>query len=252
MALVDLQQTVEDLDASLSSIENVLDPEAKKAEIADLERQVAVPNLWDDQENAQRVTSRLSALQAEIERLERLRARIEDVHVLLEFAAADDDKESLAEATTETVKLREEIDALEVRTLLSGQYDEREAVVTIRSEAGGVDAADFAEMLLRMYLRWSERHGYKVEILDTSYAEEAGIKSATFVVHAPSPTALFRSSRAPTVWCALVPSTTRGAVRHPLPVSRCCPSLRRPTTSTSQSPICALTSSMPRALVARV
>ena len=86
MALVDLQQTVEDLDASLSSIENVLDPEAKKAEIADLERQVAVPNLWDDQENAQRVTSRLSALQAEIERLERLRARIEDVHVLLEFA----------------------------------------------------------------------------------------------------------------------------------------------------------------------
>ena len=181
MALVDLQQTVEDLDASLSS---VLDPEAKKAEIADLERQVAVPNLWDDQENAQRVTSRLSALQAEIERLERLRARIEDVHVLLEFAAADD-KESLAEATTETVKLREEIDALEVRTLLSGQYDEREAVVTIRSEAGGVDAADFAEMLLRMYLRWSERHGYKVEILDTSYAEEAGIKAATFVVHAP-------------------------------------------------------------------
>ena len=167
MALVDLQQTVEDLDASLSSIENVLDPEAKKAEIADLERQVAVPNLWDDQENAQRVTSRLSALQAEIERLERLRARIEDVHVLLEFAAADD-KESLAEATTETVKLREEIDALEVRTLLSGQYDEREAVVTIRSEAGGVDAADFAEMLLRMYLRWSERHGYKVEILDPS------------------------------------------------------------------------------------
>ncbi|PGF32062.1 peptide chain release factor 2 [Cutibacterium acnes] len=185
VALVDLQQTVEDLDASLSSIENVLDPEAKKAEIADLERQVAVPNLWDDQENAQRVTSRLSALQAEIERLERLRARIEDVHVLLEFAAADDDKESLAEATTETVKLREEIDALEVRTLLSGQYDEREAVVTIRSEAGGVDAADFAEMLLRMYRRWSERHGYKVEILDTSYAEEAGIKSATFVVHAP-------------------------------------------------------------------
>ncbi|MDU5026667.1 MAG: PCRF domain-containing protein, partial [Cutibacterium avidum] len=155
MALVDLQQTVEELDTSLSSIENVLDPEAKKAEIADLEEQVAAPNLWDDQENAQRVTSRLSALQAEIERLERLRSRIEDVKVLLEFAADGDDAESLAEATSEAAKLREEIDALEVRTLLSGQYDEREAVVTIRSEAGGVDAADFAEMLLRMYLRWA-------------------------------------------------------------------------------------------------
>ncbi|MDU6251442.1 MAG: PCRF domain-containing protein, partial [Cutibacterium avidum] len=102
VALVDLQQTVEELDTSLSSIENVLDPEAKKAEIADLEEQVAAPNLWDDQENAQRVTSRLSALQAEIERLERLRSRIEDVQVLLEFAADGDDAESLAEATSET------------------------------------------------------------------------------------------------------------------------------------------------------
>ncbi len=67
-----------------------------------------------------------------------------------------------------------------MRTLLSGEYDERDAVVTIRSEAGGVDAADFAEMLLRMYLRWAERHGYAAEVYDTSYAEEAGIKSATF------------------------------------------------------------------------
>ena len=72
-----------------------------------------------------------------------------------------------------------------MRTLLSGEYDEREALVTIRSEAGGVDAADFAEMLLRMYLRWAERHGYPTEVYDTSYAEEAGIKSATFQVKAP-------------------------------------------------------------------
>ena len=74
---------------------------------------------------------------------------------------------------------------MEVRTLLSGEYDEREALVTIRSEAGGVDAADFAEMLMRMYLRWAERHGYSTEVYDTSYAEEAGIKSATFQVKAP-------------------------------------------------------------------
>ena len=74
---------------------------------------------------------------------------------------------------------------LEVRTLLSGEYDAREALVTIRSEAGGVDAADFAEMLMRMYLRWAERHGYAIDVYDTSYAEEAGIKSATFQVQAP-------------------------------------------------------------------
>jgi peptide chain release factor 2 len=74
---------------------------------------------------------------------------------------------------------------LEIRTLLAGEYDERDALVTIRSEAGGVDAADFAEMLMRMYLRWAERHGYPTEVYDTSYAEEAGLKSATFAVRAP-------------------------------------------------------------------
>jgi peptide chain release factor 2 len=77
------------------------------------------------------------------------------------------------------------VESLEVRTLLSGEYDAREALVTIRSGAGGVDAADFAEMLMRMYTRWAEQHKYGVEVFDTSYAEEAGLKSATFAVHAP-------------------------------------------------------------------
>jgi peptide chain release factor 2 len=81
--------------------------------------------------------------------------------------------------------LRKAISELEVRTLLSGEYDSREALVTIRAEAGGVDAADFAENLMRMYLRWAERHGYPTEVYDVSYAEEAGIKSATFAVKAP-------------------------------------------------------------------
>ncbi|AZZ39260.1 peptide chain release factor 2 [Acidipropionibacterium jensenii] len=185
MALVDLQQTADALDHSLASIESVLDPTAKRQEIVELEKEVAAPDLWDDQEHAQQVTSKLSALQSQVDRLDGLRSRIDDVQVLLEFAAEDGDKDSATEAEAELGALQTEIDALEVRTLLSGPYDEREAVMTIRSEAGGVDAADFAEMLLRMYLRWAERHEYPVEVLDTSYAEEAGIKSATFIVHAP-------------------------------------------------------------------
>ena len=97
-----------------------------------------------------------------------------------------DDPDSRAEAEGEvTIHAQTAIDELEVRTLLSGEYDAREAVVTIRSGAGGVDAADFAEMLLRMYLRWAERHGCPVDVMDTSCAEEAGIKSATFQVKAP-------------------------------------------------------------------
>jgi len=174
-----------ELDRSLASIEAVLDPAAKKAEIAKLEDEVARPDLWDDQENAQRVTSRLSALQGELERVESLRSRLDDVQVLIELAQSEDDSESLAEADRELAALQKSIDSLEVRTLLNGEYDERDALITIRSEAGGVDAADFAAMLLRMYLRWAERHSYNAEVYDTSYAEEAGIKSATFTVKAP-------------------------------------------------------------------
>src|SRR5919106_2301796 len=91
----------------------------------------------------------------------------------------------MREQVAELEKVTHLVSELEVRTLLAGEYDPREAVMTIRAEAGGVDAADWAEMLLRMYTRWAERHGYKTEVYDTSYAEEAGIKSATFVVHAP-------------------------------------------------------------------
>lgn len=176
---------IETLDRTLSSIEAVLDVSAMRAEIADLEEQVAIPNLWDDQENAQRITSRLSRLQADVERVLKLRSRLEDLAVLVELAEDESDADTLAEATKECSDLKTEISTLEVRTLLNGEYDERDAVVTIRSGAGGVDAADFAEMLLRMYVRWAERHGHAVKILDTSYAEEAGLKSVTFEVKAP-------------------------------------------------------------------
>lgn len=155
------------------------------AEIAELQEQVGAPDLWDNQENAQRVTGRLSALQAQIDRVESLRSRLEDSEILIELAAEEGDPDSLDEAQAEVARLTDLIDSLEVRTLLSGEYDEREALISIRSGAGGVDAADFAEMLQRMYIRWSERHGYPVEVYDTSYAEEAGLKSTTFAVKAP-------------------------------------------------------------------
>jgi peptide chain release factor 2 len=181
----DFASALADLDKALTSITAVVDPGRTRAELADLSEQVAAPDLWDNANNAQRVTSRLSALQAELDRVVSLRSRLDDLGVLVELATEEQDAASLAEAETELAALREAIEALEVRTLLSGEYDQREALITIRSEAGGVDAADFAAMLLRMYLRWAERHGYPTEVYDTSYAEEAGIKSATFQVKVP-------------------------------------------------------------------
>jgi peptide chain release factor 2 len=184
----DRQADLAALDSTLTTVEKVLDVDGLRARIATLEHDASDPKLWDDQANAQRVTSALSHAQGELRRVEELRRRLEDLPVLYELAAEEagaDGAEALAEADAELKALAADIEAAEVRTLLSGEYDEREAVVTIRSGAGGVDAADWAEMLMRMYIRWAEQHKYGVEVFDTSYAEEAGIKSATFAVHAP-------------------------------------------------------------------
>ncbi len=185
MADEQIQEQLTALDGTLRQIEAVVDLPALEAEIADLEKQASAPDLWDDPESAQKVTSRLSYLQGERRRVTGLRARLDDVPVLVELAEAEGDVASLEEARRELSTLQSEIGELEVRTLLAGEYDEREALVSIRSGAGGVDAADWAEMLLRMYSRYCERHGWPVDVYETSYAEEAGIKSATFAVHAP-------------------------------------------------------------------
>ncbi|WP_296136286.1 peptide chain release factor 2 [uncultured Corynebacterium sp.] len=186
----DVSQDLEDLNSSLTTIEKVVDVDDLKDQVRELEAQASDPSLWDDPDHAQQVTSKLSHVQAQIKKVTTLRQRVDDMPVMYELAddateagdtdAADEARE-MADSERET--LRHEIESLEVQTMLSGEYDEREAVVNIRSAAGGVDAADWAEMLMRMYTRWAEQHGHKIDVFDISYAEEAGIKSATFIVH---------------------------------------------------------------------
>ncbi len=178
-------EEIKELSATLSGVEAVVGLDTMRSEIAELTQQAAAPDLWDHQERAKYVTSRLSQLESQLERVTGLRQRLDDVAVLFELADAEGDEPTRAEAQRELADLSKEVVELEVRTLLSGEYEEREALVSINAQAGGVDAADWAQTLLRMYLRWAERHGYKTQIYDTSYAEEAGIKSATFAVKAP-------------------------------------------------------------------
>lgn len=188
MASFDFSAEIKELRAIFTSIAAVSDIEGIERAIEDLSAQAAAPDLWDDVENAQKVTSALSYKQSELNRLRSLSSRIDDVEVMVEIAEAEDEEtaaELLADAERECGEIRAKLEELEVLVLLSGEYDQREAVVTIRSGAGGVDAADFAEMLLRMYLRWAEKNGYPTKVLDTSYAEEAGLKSVTFEVNAP-------------------------------------------------------------------
>jgi peptide chain release factor 2 len=185
MASTDFSAEIKSLRSTYASIEEVSDVPRIRADIEMLSEEAGVPDLWDNPAAAQVVTSKLSHRQSELERLTVIHNRIEDLEVLVELAEMEGDADTLQEAETEFKSVRKALADLEVVTLLSGEFDSREAVVTIRAGAGGVDAADFAEMLMRMYLRWAEKHGYSTRVMDTSYAEEAGLKSATFEVNAP-------------------------------------------------------------------
>jgi peptide chain release factor 2 len=182
---IDLSEQIAQLRSTFADIRSVVDVDALQAEITRLSEEAGAPDLWDDTEKAQKVTSALSHRQGELARIESIESRLDDLEVLVELANSENDEESAEEAKAELVSLQKVLGDLEVQTLLNGEWDARPAVVTIRSGAGGVDAADFAEMLMRMYLRWAEKHGYSTTVMDTSYAEEAGIKSATFEIDAP-------------------------------------------------------------------
>lgn len=184
MAEYELKQDLAQLEQSLASVEAVLRPSEIESEIAELELLASDPELWSNQAQAQKVTGSLSRLRSQLEQLRSLRSQLEDLHVLLELAGSEDSSDALSEVATELSGLRTKIDSLEVDTLLSGEFDSRGAVVTIRSGAGGDDATDFAEMLMRMYLRYAEKKGYPASVLDVSHAEGAGIKSATFEIDA--------------------------------------------------------------------
>lgn len=182
MAERDFNQEIAALNATLKSIESVLDVPRLLKEKDELEEKAGTPDLWNDPENAQKITSALSRVQSIINRVTSLRSRISDLPIMLELAVNENDASAKTDVEKELDSLTSAISELEVQTLLSGEYDHRDALITIRSEAGGVDAADWAEMVSRMYFRYCERHDYNVSVLETSYAEEAGIKSTTFRV----------------------------------------------------------------------
>jgi peptide chain release factor 2 len=182
---IDAAGEISELLSKLASVAAVLNPDAMRKEADGLRERSADPELWSDQEQGQAVTRRLAYLDGELSRLDRLKQRLDDVTVMFELAETEQDEPTREEAIRELAGIRVEIDQLEIRTLLSGEYDAREALIAINAGAGGADAADWTEGLRRIYLRWAERHGFPTEIYDTSYAEEAGIKSTTFAVKAP-------------------------------------------------------------------
>src|SRR5690625_2305145 len=181
----DFSAEIAALQNTFASIREVSDIDTLRSEVEELTHAAAAPALWDDPDAAQKVTSRLSHKQSVLERLDRFDHRIEDVELLVSMCEDWGDQDAIDEASSEIEKLRSELGDLEISTLLSGEYDERSAVITVRAGAGGDDASDFAQMLTRMYVRWAENRKYSVQELDTSYAEGAGVKSATIQINAP-------------------------------------------------------------------
>ena len=156
------------------------DAPRKQAELEKLEKQISEPGFWDDSDAAQKVMGKRSRIEKALAQQKDFETGVSDAEVLFEFAA--EDAASASELQTLIAKLEDEVAEAETQSLLSGETDANNAICSIQSGAGGTDAQDFAQMLLRMYLRWAERKGFKVEILDEQPGSEAGIKSATFRV----------------------------------------------------------------------
>ncbi len=156
------------------------DAPAKQAELDRLEQQISAHGFWDDNEAAQKVVQQRSRIEKSLDRQKAFETGVSDAEVLFDFATEDAD--SAAELETLIAGLEKEVAAAEVQSLLSGETDANNAICSLQAGAGGTDAQDFCQMLLRMYLRWCEKRGFRAEILDEQAGSEAGIKSATFRV----------------------------------------------------------------------
>ncbi len=182
---LDISEDLAALRSTFADIRSVVGVDRLEAEIAELSEEAGVPDLWDDPEKAQKVTSALSHKQAELAKISGIAQRLDDLEIMVQLANEESDEAAAAEVRTELSSIQKLLGELEVQTLLNGEWDALPAVITIRAGAGGVDAADFAEMLQRMYLRWADHHDFSARVLDTSYAEEAGIKSTTIEIDGP-------------------------------------------------------------------
>ncbi|MEB3267259.1 MAG: peptide chain release factor 2 [Leptolyngbya sp.] len=160
----------------------IFDVPALQAQIQDLEQQAAQPELWDDPARAQQIMQSLNDQKAQLSQLQAWLGRVEDAEAIVELLVEDPDEALLQEAETTVTDLNQALDQWELQQLLAGPYDKNGAVLTINAGAGGTDAQDWAEMLLRMYTRWGERQGYKVQLVEMSEGEEAGLKSATLEI----------------------------------------------------------------------
>jgi peptide chain release factor 2 len=178
----DFSDALASLRQRLDEAEKYLDLENKRARLTELEGKVADPDLWNDQAEARAVTTEFNRVKDDVEVLERLGGRLEDAETLFQLAQEEGDESQEPEIEAAVSDLARAFGELELRSLFSGEHDERDAICNVQAGAGGTDAQDWAQMMVRMYQRWAERRGLGFEVEDVSEGQEAGILSATFMV----------------------------------------------------------------------
>jgi peptide chain release factor 2 len=171
------------------------DVEGKRAQLGELERQTADPALWDDQSRAQELTQRLSRLKDRVDRYDHLESSLQNLEAMDELLEDERDPELTKELESGLDRLEQELETVELAALLAGPYDDHDAIATLQAGAGGTESQDWADMLLRMYARWAEKQGFRMEIDEIHHGEEAGIKSATFMLHGPNAYGLLSAER---------------------------------------------------------
>ncbi|KAM3113691.1 peptide chain release factor 2 [Phormidesmis sp. 146-33] len=182
MDTVELKRNVELLTDRLGKTQEYLDVPALTAKIQDLEQIASQPEFWDNQAIAQKTLQELNDYKSHLQQFDQWKTLLDDAEAILELLSLEMDDSLLEEGEAKTAQLHRELDQWELQQMLSGTYDAKGALLTINAGAGGTDAQDWAEMLLRMYTRWAEAHGYKVHLIESSEGEEAGIKSATLEI----------------------------------------------------------------------
>ncbi len=171
------------------------DVDGKRARADELEREASDPTLWDDPARGQQLTQRLSRLKVVVDQYDALQRKLGDVVAIDELLEDADDPELARELAAGVETLAADLEKVELAAMLSGDYDANDAIATVNAGAGGTESQDWAEMLLRMYMRWAEEHGFKIEVDEIHHGEEAGIKSATFQVHGHTAYGLLAAER---------------------------------------------------------
>ncbi|WP_459895769.1 peptide chain release factor 2 [Desulfurobacterium crinifex] len=180
--LQELKDKLEKVRDKYLEIRGYFDIDGMQKRLSEIEEEMSSPDFWNDQKRAQSISMERNRIESELNTFSSIEQQLEDIETLLEMAEEENEESLLDETESSLKSIEEELDSLEVKTVLSGEFDKNNAIVTIHAGAGGTESCDWAEMLMRMYLRWAEKKGFETEILDLQENEEAGIKSATILI----------------------------------------------------------------------